>query len=117
MQPTGIVESLTWAPRFPAPEMVPFLVFPRKNALHPQSVCVHQLQMRCDLLHHSCMQWQAAVYFKNNIRNLEQNGFNDDLSLRAFATGLAVFLPPNFCGACSAVSTFSAQFNTNPQSS
>ena len=53
--------------------------------------------MCCDVLHHSCMQWQAEIYFKNNIRNL-QNSFNDDRSLRAFATGLAAFLLPIFRG-------------------
>ena len=56
--------------------------------------------MCCDVLHHSCMQWQAEIYFKNNIRNL-QNSFNDDLSLRAFATSLAAFLLPIFRGPCS----------------
>lgn len=96
---TGILDSLTL-------EMVPF--FPSKNALHPCTliVCVYHWQMRCNLLHHSCMQWQAAVKFKNNIRNLERIVFNDDLSLRVFATSLAVFLPSNFCGPGSVVCTF-----------
>ena len=62
----GTFDSLTWAP---APclacEMVPF--FPNKNALHPCTLivcaCIPVAHVCCDVLHHSCTQWQAAIYF------------------------------------------------------
>ena len=106
----GTFDSLTWAP---APclacEMVPF--FPNKNALHPCTLivcaCIPVAYVCCDVLHHSCTQWQAAIYFNNNIRNL-QNSFNDDLSLRALATSLAAFLLPIFRWPCSKVCAMSA---------
>ena len=106
----GTFDSLTWAP---APclacEMVPF--FPNKNALHPCTLivcaCIPVAYMCCDVLHLSCTQWQAAIYFNNNIRNL-QNSFNDDLSLRALATSLAAFLLPIFRWPCSKVCAMSA---------
>ena len=73
------------------------------------SLCVRVpvAYMCCDVLHHSCTQWQAAIYFNNNIRNL-QNSFNDDLSLRALATSLGAFLLPIFRWPCSKVCAMSA---------
>ena len=73
------------------------------------SLCVRVpvASMCCDVLHHSCTQWQAAIYFNNNIRNL-QNSFNDDLSLRALATSLGAFLLPIFRWPCSKVCAMSA---------
>ena len=93
----GTFDSLTWAP---APclacEMVPFFLT-KMPCIRVPSLCVRVpvAYMCCDVLHHSCTQWQAAIYFNNNIRNL-QNSFNDDLSLRALATSLAAFLLPIF---------------------
>ena len=105
----GTFDSLTWAP---APclacEMVPFFLT-QMPCIRVPSLCVRVpvAYMCCDVLHHSCTQWQAAIYFNNNIRNL-QNSFNDDLSLRALATSLGAFLLPIFRWPCSKVCAMSA---------
>ena len=42
----------------------------------------------------------SSNFIDNCISNLEEKVLNDDLSLRALAASLAVFLPPKFRGPC-----------------
>ena len=50
----------------------------------------------------------SSNFIDNCISNLEEKVLNDDLSLRALAASLAVFLPPKFRGPCPAICAFLA---------
>ena len=92
----GIFDSLSCAAtRFPqVPKSVP--LFPSKNGFDS----VYQYGA-CVWFHHSCMALVSSNNLIDNcISNLEEKVLNDDLSLRALAASLAVFLPPKFRGPC-----------------